>query len=171
MAEQHDRWLAGLGIDVSSMLQTIGNAEMPSAGDLVDGAKGMARDKLLEGVGQVSGVVKQVTEVVDTGLWVGTEYKDARAGVVSLAGAEGSVGNQIASHAFDAVANVLTMGTANTLSGLGDAAERIKAAGLVDTPAALRATRACSRRWRRARSKVHWARRPRSRSPAPRRSR
>lgn len=123
---------AGMVRDAASgAVDAVGAAADKAGEDL----KGAARDTLLEGVGVVSGVVKQVTEVVDTGMWLGTEYKGVRAKVAGLGGGEGSAGNQVAGQAFDAVANLVTMGGAGALKGLGDAADLAKQAGLVDKPA------------------------------------
>ncbi|MBL8362507.1 MAG: hypothetical protein JNN18_18620 [Rubrivivax sp.] len=166
MAEVHDDWLGGLGIDVGAVLQRVRDAAVPTAmpeglssafggaagraqqaaSDLAAGAgaawdqagqdlKAKARDTLLEGVGAVSGIAKQATEVVDTGLWLGSEYKKVRGKVAALGGEGGSVGNQVAGQALDAVVDVATLGGGRTLKGLGDLADQARQAGLVDKPA------------------------------------
>jgi hypothetical protein len=82
-------------------------------------------EKAQEGLGSAKGVVTQVTEVADTAMWLGTEYRDLRdKAATAIGGKEGSIGNKI-------VRNTLDLG-AGALPYLADASDEAKKAGLVD---------------------------------------
>jgi hypothetical protein len=96
-----------------------------------EGLKGLVRDKALEGIGTVKGVVTQVTEVADTVLWLGGEYKELRDKAAEAIGGEtGSIGNQFVSGSIDAATFIIP--GAQSLKSLADANEQAKAAGLID---------------------------------------
>ena len=75
--------------------------------------KGLARDKALEGVGVVKGVVTQVTEVGDTAMWFGNEYGELRdKAAEAIGGKPGSPGHAMVKNAID-------IGVAITPGGIG----------------------------------------------------
>ena len=93
--------------------------------------KGFTRDKALEGVGAVKGVVTQVTEVADTALWLGNEYGELRdKAAEAIGGKPGSLGHTLVKGAID-MGVTITPGGAGIVqaSKLNDQA---KGAGLVD---------------------------------------
>lgn len=117
----------GLG---SSLLHA---AQKTAAGEegATDDLKNFGRDKVQESLGAVKGVVTQLTEVADTGMWVGNEYKDLRdSAAKKIGGKEGSFGNTAVKNLIDGTARLLP-GTA-ALPGLADASDAVKSAGLID---------------------------------------
>jgi len=93
--------------------------------------KGFARDKALEGVGAVKGVVTQVTEVADTAMWFGNEYGELRdKAAEAIGGKPGSPGHEMVKNAID-------LGVAATPGGIGvvqasKASDMARKAGWVD---------------------------------------
>ncbi|MGY4828758.1 eCIS core domain-containing protein [Sphaerotilaceae bacterium SBD11-9] len=100
---------------------------------LWEDVKGEGRDQLLGGLGTVSGVAKQFTEVGDTFMWLGTEARDLRTRVAGWGGEQGSFGNQVAGSAFDSVLDALPGDTGKALTGLAQTADLVKSLGWVDT--------------------------------------
>jgi hypothetical protein len=93
--------------------------------------KNFGRDKVQEGLGAAKGVATQVTEVVDTAMWVGNEYKEARdAAAKKIGGKEGSAGNTIVKHAINVTARILP--GMQSLPDLADASDAAKKVGLKD---------------------------------------
>jgi hypothetical protein len=117
----------GLG---SSLLH---GAQKSVAGEegAADDLKNFGRDKVQEGLGAAKGVATQVTEVVDTAMWVGNEYKGLRdKAAEKIGGKEGSAGNTIVKQAINATARV--MPGMSALPDLADASDAAKSVGLVD---------------------------------------
>ncbi|MFM2052825.1 MAG: hypothetical protein RL456_862 [Pseudomonadota bacterium] len=100
---------------------------------LWEDVKGEGRDQLLGGLGTVSGVAKQFTEVSDTFMWLGTEARDLRTRVAGWGGEQGSFGNQVAGSAFDSVLDALPGSTGKALTGLAQTADLVKGLGWVDS--------------------------------------
>jgi hypothetical protein len=100
-------------------------------GDAGEELKGFARDKALEGIGAVKGVVTQVTEVGDTAMWFGNEYGELRdKAAEAIGGKPGSPGHEMVKNAID-------LGVAATPGGVGivqasKANDLAKKAGWVD---------------------------------------
>lgn len=116
----------GLG---SSLLH---GAEKAATGEkgATDDLKNFGRDKVQEGLGAVKGVVTQVTEVADTAMWIGNEYKEARDKVAAKVGKEGSVSNTIAKGAMDGVMNLVPgMSALPATAQMSDSAKKL---GLID---------------------------------------
>jgi hypothetical protein len=117
----------GLG---SALLHSAESAATGEKGGSED-IKGFARKKAQQGVGAAKAVATQVTEIVDTGLWLGGEYKNARDKAAgAIGGKEGSVGNTLVKGAIDTTAQLLP--GFGGLPAAADAGDRLKAAGLVD---------------------------------------
>lgn len=117
----------GLG---SAMLH---GAQKTAAGEpgATDDLKNFGRDKAQEVLGSAKGIATQVTEVADTGMWLGNEYKELRdSAAEKIGGKPGTVGNTIVKRTLDATAQILP-GTA-ALPALADASDQAKKAGLVD---------------------------------------
>lgn len=117
----------GLGSALLHGAQKTAAGEPGAADDLKD----FGRDKVQEGLGAAKGIATQVTEVADTGMWLGNEYKGLRdKAAEKIGGKPGTVGNTIVRHAIDATAEILP-GTAG-LPALADASDAASKAGLVD---------------------------------------
>lgn len=98
----------------------------PTAGDEL---KGLARDKVQEGLGAAKGVATQVTEVVDTAMWIGGEYGDARdKAAEAIGGKKGTWGHTVVKRTMDALVTPLMP----ALPALAEASDQAKDAGLVD---------------------------------------
>jgi hypothetical protein len=116
----------GLGSSLLHGAQKSVSGEEGAADDL----KNFGRDKVQEGLGAAKGVATQVTEVVDTAMWVGNEYKELRdKAAKKIGGEEGSWGNTAAKKAIDTTASVFGM---PALPGLADASDEAKKHGLID---------------------------------------
>jgi len=117
----------GLGSSLLHGAQKAVSGEEGAADDI----KKFGRDKVQEGLGAAKGVATQVTEVVDTAMWVGNEYKEFRDKAArKIGGEEGSVGNTMVKQAFDATARVVP--GMQSLPELGAASDEAKKHGLVD---------------------------------------
>jgi hypothetical protein len=117
----------GLGSSLLHGAQKCAAGQEGAADDL----KNFGRDKVQESLGAAKGVATQVTEVVDTAMWVGNEYKGLRdAAAEKIGGKEGTVGNTIVKHAINATARILP-GT-QSLPDLADASDEAKKYGLID---------------------------------------
>jgi len=93
-------------------------AGLTGEGDPLDEVKAVARDTALESLGTVKGVATQATEVVDTALWLGDEYKSLRKTVDDSTGL---------GFLMDGIVDFT-----GTARALGDASDMAKDAGLVD---------------------------------------
>jgi len=117
----------GLGSSLLHGAQKTAAGEEGAADDL----KNFGRDKVQESLGAAKGVATQVTEMVDTAMWVGNEYKDLRdKAAEKIGGEKGTVGNTIVKHAFNATARAIP--GMQALPDLADASEEAKKVGLVD---------------------------------------
>jgi hypothetical protein len=112
----------------SAMLHGAQKAAAGEAG-ATEEIKGFVRDQAMEQVGVVKGVVTQVTEVVDTGMWFGNEYNKGRDAVAETAGPKGSLRHTVAKKAIDLTATALGLGV---LPQMGEADTAAKELGLVD---------------------------------------
>jgi hypothetical protein len=114
---------SGLG---SGLVERAADAVRDGAPAALENLKGAGRDHLLGGLGALSGVVKQVSEVADTGLWVGDEYANARDKVASLGGDKNSWANRVITSTIDLAGDRLS------LPQLAEASKEAKDAGLTD---------------------------------------
>jgi Domain of unknown function (DUF4157) len=96
--------------------------------DPVADLKDFAGTKVQEGIGAAKGVVTQVTEVVDTGLWLGKEYKSFRDKAAEVVGGkEGTAGNSVAKQIID-----FAIPGSQGLRAAADAGDQLKSLGLID---------------------------------------
>lgn len=116
----------GLGETIVKSLDDL--AEGGGAEAVTENLKGLGRDKVLDAIGTANGVVKQVTEIVDTSLWVAQEARDLRDSAVDAAGGKGSLGGGLTRSVFD----VVTLGTGPSLDAAASAADALQAAGAKD---------------------------------------
>lgn len=114
----------GLGETIVKSLDDI--AEGGGAQALGDNFKNLGRDKLLDGIGIVNGVVKQVTEIADTGMWVAQETRDLRNSAVDAAGGKESFGGGLARSLFDQFPG------AASIDSLAATADALQASGSKD---------------------------------------
>ncbi|HSV84406.1 MAG TPA: DUF4157 domain-containing protein [Ramlibacter sp.] len=86
-------------------------------------------NKVTSSIGVVKGVATQVTEAVDTAMWVGGEYGDVRdKAAEKIGGEKGSWGHTAATRTMDALVTPLMP----ALPALAEARDQAKDAGLVD---------------------------------------
>ena len=118
----------GLG---SAMLHGVQKAAAGEEG-ATDDLKNFGRDKVQESLGSAKGVATQLTEVIDTAMWAGNEYKELRdKAAAKIGGKEDSVGNTMVKRAMNAAVQILP--GMQALPALADASDAAKDAGLVDT--------------------------------------
>ncbi|HEY4264047.1 MAG TPA: hypothetical protein VGM72_01915 [Micropepsaceae bacterium] len=117
----------GLGSSLLHSGEKLATEESGAAEDL----KGFGRKKAQQGIGAAKAVATQVTEVVDTGLWLGGEYKGLRdKAATSIGGKKGSPGNIAVTQLIDTTARIIP-GLA-ALPAAAEAGDQLKALGLVD---------------------------------------